>query len=281
VRRNTTVTLRGATQRRKHVTKMTSTLKTVHSPWIVREPKTTATRVRLFCLPHAGGAASMYRRWQAAFPSEIEVCALQLPGRASRWSEPLVSDAHRLAEAAAEAILPHLDQPFVLFGHSMGALLAFEVARSLRRRAQREPSLLVASGRCAPHCPAREARIAQLPEREFVERLQARYNAIPAAVLAEPELMRFVVPLLRADLTLLENYGFISEAPLRCRVAAFGGVLDSLVPREDLEAWREQTNGSFSLRLFHTGHFFTGDAEDAVMRAVAEEIALSLEATVW
>jgi len=245
--------------------------------WIVRTRSNHQPRVRLFCLPHAGGAANVYRRWHSGFPAEIQVCAIELPGRATRWSERAIDDAHELAETTAEALLPYLDRPFAIFGHSMGALLAFEVARALRRKARREPFLLIASGRGAPQCAPTEPRITHLPEREFIERLQARYQAIPQEVLAEPELLRFVVPLLRADLTLIETYAWTPDAPLACRIAAFGGAFDALVPEASLAAWREQTNGSFGVRMFPTGHFFSGTAEDLVLSAVADEIGHSFE----
>lgn len=250
---------------------------TGETKWIVRTRSSREPRVRLFCLPHAGGAANVYRRWHSHFPAEIQVCAIELPGRATRWSEPAIDHAHELAETTAEALMPHLDRPYAIFGHSMGALLAFEVARALRRKAQREPFLLIASGRGAPQCDPSEPRIAHLPEREFIERLQARYQAIPREVLAEPELLRFVVPLLRADLTLIETYAWTADTPLTCRIAAFGGTFDALVPQASLSAWREQTQGSFGVRMFPTGHFFNGAAEDLVMRAVEEEIGHSFE----
>lgn len=232
-------------------------------------------RLRLFCFPYAGGAAAVYHAWPASFPAGIEVCAVRLPGRENRFSEPAFVRAADLVTEAADALAPLFDVPFALFGHSMGALAAFELARELRRRGAPGPVRLLVSGARAPQRPNPHPPIRHLPDREFLDEVRRRYDGIPGPVLENPELLELLLPSLRADFTLFETYVHAPAPPLSCPLSCFGGHDDGRVSSDDLEGWRQQTRGAFSLRMFEGGHFFLQSAEAQVRRAVAEELALA------
>jgi medium-chain acyl-[acyl-carrier-protein] hydrolase len=236
-----------------------------------RKPNPDA-QLRLLCFPYAGGGVSVYRLWPDRLPSEIEVWAIQLPGRDGRLREPIPADLQTLAGALAEGLGLLMDRPFACFGHSMGGLLAFEFVRELRRRSQMGPMQLLVSARRAPQLPRNEPPLHTLPEPQFIEMLRQRYNGIPAAILAEPELMQLFMPMLRADFKLIELYQHQAEAPLDCPIAAFGGAQDPLAPRADLAAWQTQSSGAFSLQLFPGGHFYLQDAQAQLLAALAREL---------
>ena len=174
--------------------------------WLVRMKPRPAARLRLLCVPYAGVGPSAYRRWSDALPSDIEVGAVHLPGREGRLREPALTGLEPLIDVTAEGLKPFLDRPFALFGHSMGALVAFELARRFRAEGWGEPTHLFVSGRRAPQVPPRHPDIAHLPDAEFVEEIRRRYNGIPDEVLRHPDLLALLLPGLRADLTLIEAY---------------------------------------------------------------------------
>ena len=242
------------------------------TPWVLLTRPRPEARLRLFCFPYAGAAASAYHGWSAEFPSEIEVCPVQLPGRGGRFREPPIRQAQELLSAAADGLRPLLDRPFAFFGHSMGALLAFELAREFRRRGWPGPMLLAPSGHQAPPRPDPEPPCAHLPDAEFLEEVQRRYDGIPAEVLADEELLNLILPSLRADMLLIETYRYTAEPPLDCALSCFGGEHDRHVSGEDLEAWREQTTGSFKLRTLPGGHFFIDKQRGAVVGALCEDL---------
>ncbi|SRR5579875_217672 len=240
------------------------------NPWIVgRQRSSDEPRLRLFCLPHAGGGASLFRGWADALPPEVEVCPIQLPGRENRLREPLSTRLIPLAETLAAALRPCLDRPFALFGHSMGAWIAFVLAHELSRRYRVAPAYLFVSGRRAPHLAAREAPIHALPDDQFIMALQDRYNSLPDAILREPELLEIYLPIVRADMAMVETFAYAPDVMLACPIAAFGGTEDRLVARDELSAWREHTTGSFTLKLFEGGHFFVQTARPALLSAVS------------
>ncbi len=241
-------------------------------PWVARAQPRAGARLRLFCFPFAGGGASTYRGWPASLPAAIEVCPIQLPGRASRFHEPPFRRAGELVRAAADGLEPLMDRPFALFGHSMGALVVFELARELRRRGRRGPVLLAVSGHHAPQRPDPEPPISQLPDDEFVAALRERYDGIPAEVLAEPELLELVLPALRADVMVLESYVHRPEAPLECPISCFGGEGDRQVSLADLEAWGEMTRDSCRVRRFPGGHFFLDSAAASLLEALGQDL---------
>jgi medium-chain acyl-[acyl-carrier-protein] hydrolase len=228
-------------------------------------PLNQQARLRLFCFPYAGGGAQIYHRWHEAFPaaSGVKVCPVQLPGRGSRLHEKPFNQCAPLVEAAASALLPYFDRPFVFFGHSMGALISFELARLLRRKRGPQPLHLFLSGRPAPQTKMSEPLTYNLPEAEFIEQLR-RLNGTPQEVFNHPELLQLMLPTIRADFTLSQTYTYLAEPPLRCPISAFGGLQDEDVSREQLDAWREQTISNFS---------FLHSAEKQLLQTLAHELS--------
>lgn len=185
--------------------------------------------------------------------------------------EPPFSDVRSLAGALHDALLPHLERPFAFFGHSNGALMAFELARALRRSGGPMPLRLFASGRGAPHVPSPEPPVHALPEPEFLHEVR-RLSGTPDELFEHPELVELLVPLLRADFALGETYACRDEPPLDVAITAFGGMDDAEVPRESVAAWRAQTTRGFRQRMFPGGHFFLASARDELLREVAAEL---------
>ena len=246
---------------------------TAPSPWVLGSRPDARRLLRLFCFPYAGGAASAFRLWGGALAPEVEVCPVQLPGRGSRFRETPFRNATELVAAAADGLRPMMDVPFALFGHSMGAVVAFELARELRRRSWPCPVLLIVSGRQAPPRPSPLPPFGHLPDPEFLREVCARYDNIPDEVLAEDELLQLVLPALRADILVLETHPYARELPLDCPISCFGGQEDRHVSREDLESWAEHTRAGSKVRIFPGRHFFIDSAREAVWRALREDLS--------
>jgi len=241
------------------------------NPYLAR-PLDPHALLRVFCLPYAGAGASRYFRWNSYFPSGVEVCPILLPGREARLNDPPFSDMQALVYVLMEALLPTFDRPFAVFGHSMGALIGFELARCLRRERQRTPVHLFVSGHRAPHLPDASEPLHQLPDHEFCERVRRLDGAVPA-LLDHPEYRELMLPVLRADLTMCGSYTFSPEAPLDCPISAFGGVDDRTVEEDALTAWEEHTSLRFMLRLFAGGHLFVNNCEQVVAASVLRDLA--------
>lgn len=240
-------------------------------PWLAcRRPRPQA-RLRLFCFPYAGGNATIFRTWPDGLPADVEVCPVQLPGRGTRLMEPPFTRLSPLIQALAHALFPLLDKPFALFGHSLGALVSFELARHLRRQYGLHPVRLIISAGRAPQIPHRDLPMHTLPDGEFVAKLR-RLNGTPREVFEHEELMEIVLPLLRADFALYETYVYSTEPPLNCHISTFGGLQDRNVSHGDLEAWRDQTTGSFSSRMFPGDHFFLNTTQPLLLQVLSQEL---------
>ncbi len=247
---------------------MNTTLYTQWFPYL--KPVPTAT-MRLFCFPYAGGGASIYRSWNTALAPTIEVCAVQLPGRETRMVERAFHTMPDLIAKLRQVLLPLLDRPFAFFGHSMGALIAFELTRTLRAAGDPLPQTLFLSAHRAAHLPDAEPPIYHLPDEEFLDGVRA-LNGTPDGVLDHPELRALLLPLLRADFTLCETYQYEEADPLPCPIVALGGITDYDVPRSTLDPWREHTSADFSLRLFRGDHFYLHHHHDALHRLMWQQL---------
>ena len=225
------------------------------NPWIIRPKPNSSASVRLFCFPYAGGNSYIFRPWLDRLPKTIEICPIELPGRGFQLKSAPYRQIEPLVKAIALEIRPYLDKPFAFFGHSMGGLVSFELARFMRREYNLEPVHLFISGRRAPQTKDSKPPIHNLTQAEFIQELR-QLNGTPEEVLNNDELMELLVPILRADFAVLENYHYTPEAPLKCPISVFGGLQDPEVELEQLEAWREQTIGSFSLKMVTGDHFF-------------------------
>jgi medium-chain acyl-[acyl-carrier-protein] hydrolase len=241
--------------------------------WIARAQPNPAARLRLFCVPFAGAGDAVFRTWGQSLPADIEVCALRLPGRDHRRAEPPFSRLTPLIHALADALAPELSRPYALYGHSMGARVAFELAREQRRRNQPAPLLLAISGRPAPHHPTRDPLHA-LPTDQLIARIR-RLGGTPDAILHEPELMARFLPVVRADLAVNEIEPHRPEPPLACPIVAFGGTHDERCHPEELEAWRDHTTGPFSAHFFPGGHFFVTTAARELLASLSQSCTRS------
>jgi medium-chain acyl-[acyl-carrier-protein] hydrolase len=246
---------------------MTSTA----SPWFVRFRPVAAPRARLFCFPYAGGTSRTYARWASIVPSDIEVCAVELPGRGTRIRHrPLFTNMSSLIEDLSTALERESDLPFLFFGHSLGALVAFLCTRRLRERGSRIAEHLFVSARAAPHASNPDACVASMDDPAFVSHLRKRGGMAPQ-ILAEPELMSLLLPIIRADFVLLDSYAYVDAPPLPCPITAWGGTQDDCVKPMALSEWGMHTTGQFQVELFEGGHFFLDQP------AVLERLARALE----
>jgi len=218
----------------------------------------------LFCLPHAGGGAAQFRTWPAALPPSVEVCAVQLPGRETRFKETPFNRWQPLVANLADVLSTAIDRPYALFGHSMGALLAFEVVRQLRRLDYPEPVHLFAAGHRAPPLPSLQPAIHALSDQAFRAELRHR-KGTPDAVLENDDLMQALTPMLRADFAVCETYDYRPEPRLDCPLTAVGGQLDDTVPAQHLAAWRELTSSAFEVLLLPGGHFFPATHQGSLL----------------
>jgi medium-chain acyl-[acyl-carrier-protein] hydrolase len=239
--------------------------------WIVQTKPAPFALLRLFCFPFAGGGAQSFRAWPEKLPSTIEVCAVQLPGHETRMREKPLSSIAPMIEAMTPSVIPYLDKPFVFFGHSMGAIIAFELARALRRHGKLLPKSLMVSARVAPHLPIPRRPIHDLPQPDFIEGLKS-LNGTPKQVLEDSDLMELVIPLLRADLAVHETYVYLEEEPLQCDIMAFGGLQDPEAGREAIDAWRIHTSGEFVRRMVPGDHFFIEAAQSLFLNMLSREL---------
>jgi surfactin synthase thioesterase subunit len=241
------------------------------SPWFMRQPG-NGRRFRLFCFSNAGGSAAPYLAWQAALPSTIEVCPVQLPGRGPRLAEPPIRSFPQLVEALASLVASESDLPFAFFGHSLGGLLAFELARHCRRHHLPMPEHLFASASNAPQCRRTGRRLHQLDDAALIDALKG-YNGTPPAALADRELMELLLPAIRADFALVETYEYRQDLPLDIPITVLAGMGDKHVDSTRLCRWQEETSEDCNLRWFEGDHFFIHAQQRAVLDCVESELA--------
>jgi medium-chain acyl-[acyl-carrier-protein] hydrolase len=245
------------------------------TPWIFGGRISGNARCRLFCLPHSGSGAAQFASWKNFFPSTLDICPVQLPGRENRFREAPLTNVHRIAEILAGELNPYIDRPYILYGYSLGALIAFELGRQLRRQKAAPPLSLYALARPAPNLAQTRHPLHQLPDDIFLVELTRHYKGMSPAILKEQELMKLLLPALRADVTALETYVYLEEGPLDCPIRAFGGRLDATTTEDELRAWRLHTNRSFELKMFEGDHFFIRNNQKSVFASLTQMLESS------
>ncbi len=240
------------------------------NPWL---PFGTGDRaLRLFVLPNAGGAASMFRRWRGALGDEIDVCPVLLPGRESRLRETPYRRMEDLAPAVLDGIEPAMDRPFAFVGHSMGTAVAFELTRRLAAADRAMPSVLILAGRRAPHLPSRNEPIHGVDEATFIDNLR-QLEGTPLEVLEHPELMALLLPMLRADFELIETYT-VDDTTERLAVPfrVYGGVDDEDASPAELDAWAHLTHGDSQVEMLPGGHFFLHEDHERFLETLRRDL---------
>lgn len=226
---------------------------------------------RLICLPHAGADASVYRAWAASFPAGTAACPVQLPGRGRRRTEPLLRSARRVAQQLAPEIISMVRVPYAIFGHSTGALCAFELTRELRRLGGSPPSHLFVAGRRAPQLPMTRTELSHLPVTELAAVLR-QLGGTPEDVLMDPSILTLIQPLLAADFAINEAYGYYPEPRLDMPITAFAGSRDPGARPEDMARWRDETSAGWSMEVLDGGHFAIFGHATVVQQRIARDL---------
>lgn len=234
------------------------------------QPRTDAA-LRLFCFPFAGGGASAFRGWAKDLPPEVDVCPVQYPGRETRIAEPPFTALTALVRAAADGLRPLLDRPFVFLGHSMGALIAFELARLLQREGRPGPQRLFVSAFRSPLLPYHTLLPFDLPTDEFTQRLR-ELEGTPKEALDSPELMEFILPILRADCQICDQYRITDRLPLPCPITAFGGLDDPEAGHDEMAQWQGLSAPGFAQRMFEGGHFYQNGRRDELLAVLGQAL---------
>lgn len=244
---------------------------TGHNPWVAAGGISADARLRLFCLPPAGGGSALYRGWMERLAPDVDVVPVTFPGREMRFAEPPIARLDVLTEMAATGLRSLLDRPYALFGYSMGALLAHRLAHRLAAERLGEPTHLFAAAHRGPGIQHRGPDLHALPHDEFWQRL-ATHDGMPREVIENRELRVVLEPLLRADFSVVETAGPAPEAMLSCPITAIGGDADHSVAIDELDAWRHATVGNFERLTLPGHHFFIANSQELLLRIVAERL---------
>ena len=238
--------------------------------WFPSRKPLPEPRLRLFCLPFAGGSAAIYTPWANALPAGVELCAVQLPGRERRLMEPAYKSLPELLEALMPALTPLMDRPFALFGYSMGARIGLEVCRRLRSQGGPRPLGFIAAAAPSPSHNEREP-IHQLDDAGFIAKLR-EYDGTPEEVLQHKELLELILPTLRADFALAWSENGENSSPLDIPLSVYAGKADKHVGLDLMEHWRSQSTSEVRIRQFEGGHFFIRTHGPPVLAAVREDL---------
>jgi len=237
------------------------------TPWLMPFSREPNGRLRLFFFPHAGGGASSFFQWSRKLPEEVTSYAVQLPGRETRLRDTLHHRVDSVVDALVQALPPFLERPFVFWGHSMGALLSYEVAQRLRQQGLPLPQRLIVSGLNAPHVPYADPHIHHLPEAEFVAALEG-LNGTSPTVLQNAELRSLVLPMIRADFQMVETYVYREAAPLTCPITILDAMDDEKTDEAGLQEWQKQSTELLELFTFPGNHFFLYELPPTLVNTV-------------
>jgi surfactin synthase thioesterase subunit len=222
-------------------------------------------KLRLFCLPFAGGNAFSYRLWQNHLPDSVDVCPIQLPGRSNRINEPCFSDIKLLVETLIIEIGRYTEIPFAVFGHSMGALIGFELIRSLTKLGK-SPLHFFPSSAKAPDCCERTVKLHNLTSKKLKAEL-LKLSGTAKEVLDHPELFNLLLPTLRADFKIIDDYQYKFAEPLNCLITTFGGY-DDQISQNDLLQWERHTSSGFRCQMFEGNHFYLNEQTEPMLSAI-------------
>ncbi len=238
-----------------------------NTAWLYVPHPNPRASLRLFCFPYAGGNVSIFRSWPDALPPSVELCGVRRP----RVGQRLHTQVRDLVEEFGPALLSTVDKPFAFFGHSLGAVIAFETARWLRRRARLLPRHLYVSGRRSPHLPDLDPPLYVKDDDELVQSL-AELNATPPEILADREMLNFLLPAIRADFQMGETYEYVPESPLACPITVFAGKDDEETVADRLDGWRSQTSTLFSTHTLDGDHFFIHSQTAKLLELLQREL---------
>ncbi|MGS0897524.1 thioesterase II family protein [Burkholderia stagnalis] len=243
------------------------------NPWLIRfGPSNAASRLRLYCFSYAGGSATIYQPWRASLDAGIDLCAIQLPARGMRLAEPAERDLPALVRRLSDVIAAQDTGPFAFFGHSLGALLAFELTRHLQRSGLPLPAKLIVSGCSSPQLRDPVEALDEHDDDKLRDRL-TRYNGTPTEVLQHDELMRLMAPAIRADFALVANYAYESGSPLDVPITAFAGRADDQTSPDKIDGWQRETQAAFAQYWFEGDHFFIRPQMENVIRQLNAELS--------
>ncbi len=239
--------------------------------WIVCLRPNPNASLRLFCFPYNAGSISVFRDWPDGLPSNIEVYGIQVPGGADRPSEQPLTHLSAVVETLAQVLLPYLNKPFAVYGHSLGALIGFELTRQLFQKHGLAPVHLFVGAWYAPHLPNPYPSSKQLSEPEFIKQVLPLVDC-SESVLENAEIMRSLLPILKTGALLYEQYTYSEQKSLECPISAFGGVEDKVVNHDLLSAWHQHTRSAFTVQMFPGHHLFLHSDQSLILQAISQEL---------
>lgn len=240
--------------------------------WFLRFSRSSSPSLRLFCFPFAGSSASVFRSWIDELPEEVEVMAIQLPGRENRLRERCMRDMDEIVEKLEFEIDSRLDQPFVFFGHSLGSLIAYELLRRLETGGRHRAELFFASGGPAPHTRVALAEPLRLTQDQILRDLQ-RISRAHSALLDDREVLALMLPMLQADFEIYTKYRYRETAPLQSPIVVIRGATDAYITHQSQMEWKRHTNCQFSFHTIPGPHLFMVDSPGALIALVNAYLA--------
>ncbi|MBE2224880.1 MAG: thioesterase [Anaerolineae bacterium] len=248
------------------------TPETLTTQWVSCPKYVTTPKLRLICFPPAGSGTVIYQKWAKQIPPEVEMWIMRLPGRETRLREPTLTHVSTIVESVAEMLIPHLQQPYILFGHSLGSLVCFELCCYLRENKRPLPLHLLLSGHRAPHRPPLNPPVHQANNQIFLDRIK-KMGGTPDKFFEMKELVAMMLPALRADFTAWETYQYQPHPPLDIPITALGSDDDHDATQADIFAWEQHTTGEFTAHIFHGNHFYFLNEPEPLLNLINDTLA--------